>query len=156
MHAARVATILQTAFRAHSAYCETALQLFDSIFETAMSVGSGDIPVRFSCGYIEPLQGESEIASTEEQPGAIIAMENEFEIAVRASKKPEGEFGLAHLSQVTIERSDELVVAIVNPQSTDVIDAPHLDLELDLAHCPTLAPVTAHRAYSQLRIKRLI
>lgn len=113
-HAARVATILQTAFRAHSGHCGTALELFDSVFETAMSVGSSEDPVRFTCGYIDPSSGRCDLASTEQRPGAVTVSDNEFQVNIAGSPNANGEFGLAHLAQIALEPADELAIAIAN------------------------------------------
>ena len=156
--AARVATILQTAFRAHSAYCLTALQLFDCVFETSMSVDRGDNPVRFSCGYIEPGIGRCELASTEEQPGAISAGNSEFQVHVRCSPIAEGEFGLAHLANITIETASELIIAISIPPRNSA-DSPGATLKSGvLSYAGTDGSVVAideYTAMSALRIKRI-
>ncbi len=156
--AARVATILQTAFRAHSAYCSTALQLFDCVFETSMSVDRGDNPVRFSCGYIEPGIGRCELASTEEHSAAISVIDDEFQVQVRCNPIASGEFGLAHLATITLEPADELIVAIANPirarmnhpGQNSVYDASSMS-------CGNVSTVAATEiaAMSELRIKRI-
>ncbi len=117
-HAARVATILQTAFRAHSSHCETAIELFDSVFETAMSVGSGDNPVRFICGYLDPGQGRCELASTDVRLGAIMSAKNILSEVVEADITAVGEFGLAHLAQFSIPTQSELVIAVATSPSS--------------------------------------
>lgn len=118
--AARVATILQTAFRAHSAHCATALQLFDCVFETAMSVGSGECPVQFTCGYVDPQSGRSEFASTEQRAGSLTVVDNEFQVQLDAGSDAIGEFGLAHLSRIVLHAGDELSLTICDAVSSEL------------------------------------
>lgn len=118
MHAARVATVLQTAFRAHSSHCESAIDLFDSVFETAMSVGSGDNPVRFICGYLDPAAGRCELASTDVRVGAIVSEKNMLTETVDADAVAAGEFGLAHLAQISIPVQSELVLTVASSPSS--------------------------------------
>jgi hypothetical protein len=113
--AARLATVLQTAFRAHSAHVGSAQELFDSVFETAMSVGSGDSPVRFTCGYIDPIRGSCDLASTELQPGHLVVIDHEFEVQVCADSEASGEFGLAHVADLEMNAGDELHLTIGRP-----------------------------------------
>jgi hypothetical protein len=153
-HAVRVATVLQTAFRAHSAHCATALQLFDCVFETAMSVGSGDSPVRFTCGYIEPASGRCEFASTEQRPGAVSVIDDEFQMQLEAGPAAVGEFGLAHLSRFALQHADELTISIMRESPDfggfEAVEMPDYgDQEMSMV-------ATAERvALTTLRIRRL-
>jgi hypothetical protein len=155
--ASRAAIVLQTAFRAHSAHCQTALQLFDSVFETAMSVSSGDHPVRFTCGYIEPDTGRGELASTERHPGAVSVIGDEFQFRIDGNPDTLGEFGLAHAVKFFLDTDEELIVAISQPTSFGderAFKSTNDDLdEFDLVGSSVV--VDEESAAVALRIKRL-
>jgi hypothetical protein len=107
------ATILQTAFRSHSAHCRSAVDLFDAVFETMLAVNRGDEPVRFTCGYIDPAQGCCSFASTEILIGSM--HRGSVELRIRGNESATGEFGIAHAGGFELQPADRATLALTLP-----------------------------------------
>ncbi len=157
------ATILQTAFRAHSTHCKSAAELFDAIFETSITVSSGLDPVRFVCGYVEPGSGLLEFAGTETAIGLYVDGSNEGFLPLAAAELPGGEFGIAHSGELHLVGPATIHLQIQPHTSSPTVDQAQRFLGsefgaaaspyVDDFHLPNLAPARAAAPLVQLHLQ---
>ena len=111
LRAVGVATILQTAFRAHCGDAISAERLFDQIFETTQAVGPGEYPATLMCGMIDPTNGTCEIAALDFESLVLIDRYGRTVQRLVPNTPFSGEYGVASCFQFELGERQTLFVA---------------------------------------------